>query len=250
MALANDFRNGFGAMAGTRSDRRRALVMALAACSAMAAADGLSAAPPHHARRAPLHGETLHESAEMAGEGIYLGGRGVPSPAVAGGHATHDPLWADYGKTRHRHASSGCASCDCAAEAKKPSAFRRAIGSMTSGFDRLIFGSGSKNCGCEAHGGELPCDAMVPDQFHPMPGHLHSTHHQPFTKAAPGRVHLSPLPQAAPAPHAAPRQHDAPGPVPVPRKVGPSAGEPTDPFADDQASRGFDPAAQQSGYFD
>lgn len=257
MALANEFRSGSDATAGNRSARRRALVMALAACSSMVVADRVSAAPPHHSHHvheaAPMYDESMYETAEE----IHLAGRGLPSPAVAGGHATHDPLWADYGKTQHPHASSGCAACDCAKQEKKPSVLRRAIGSMTSGFDRLMFGSKSKDCGCGAQGSDVPCDAMVPEHFHPMPAHSHSIHHQPFTKAVPGRVHLSPLrqgtttPHAAPEPQGAPESQAAPGPVPVPRtQVKPKGTEPSDPFTDDQASRSSNPAVQQSGYYD
>lgn len=233
MTFSKDFRQGSGVMAGARAGRRRrAIALALTAFTAVSVAPHVSAAPPASHTLVPLH-------AASDAEAVYLAGHPGPSssPAVAGGHATHDPLWAGYPAAPHHHASSGCASCKCAAEGKKhPSRFRQALGSVTSGFDRLIFGSKNHHgCECNAAGGDLPCDAIGPDNVVPLRGYR-----QPFTAPLPGGAQLAPMPRRAPSP------------VPVPRREpAPAASDPqSDPFADDQVSLGSNPAVARSGYYD
>lgn len=228
MSLPKYFRNGMGMTVGTQAGRRRrAMALALTACSTITMAQHASAAPP------PSHAALPHYATA-----------GSASPAVIGGHATHDPLWAGYGQAPHAAAPHAHRSCDCAASGKKrPSLFRRAFGSMSSGIDRVIFGRGSGagcDCGCAAEGGELPCDAIGADQFAPMPAPRQPFGRPgPFGGPLPGRVQLSPMPSVAP------------GPVPVPRRESaPAASEQSDPFADDQVSAGSNPAIEQSGYYD
>lgn len=240
MTLQMDFRNGSGVTMGARAGRRRrAIAIALTVCSAMTVAQHADAAPPSSRATHPVGG-----TAEAAYEGGYATGHRLPtrSPAVLGGHATHDPLWAGYGAVPHGgpvpHAH---ASCDCAAGGnQRPSAIRRAFGSVTSRIDRLIFG-----CGCDGApaGGDVPCDAIGPDQFVPMPAHRRAV-----GTPTPGRIQLSPMP------------YGTPGPVPVPRResIPPASDPQSDPFADDQASAGAkaavertaNPAVERTGYYD